>query len=401
MGLTKEQKEHIAELWRENLSPAEITLKLGAGATVGQVNGYIYRECGAGRLLRRSETRDDPDFETVREKRERKDYVDTLSKQLKEAAREETAVQRIVAALEKYTPQVPPPKPPKPAKPAKTASKETLVIDLADWHYGEQVDRERMRGLNEYNSTIAAKRVSHVVQTIGDIKARLERGGGWHFEDAVVVLGGDMVTGWIHDLERNSDDTIILSCLNCADLIFHALQDMSQMFPAVHVTGVVGNHGRLGKRKEYKDPERNFDYLVYRAVAWRMAQFKNTSFAFPAAHSFVLNIRGHNIFVTHGDEYRAQFSLPYYGIDRASRGVQAIESSRGKPIDYFFIHHWHSEAATPLAGGHKNIVMPSLKGGDEYALEKLGVCSPAGQWMAGFNEDQGITMEWRIKCQLV
>jgi len=387
----KEVKDAVRQGHAAGLTSAEIAER--TGLTLCQVDG-LRRRLG----LRKQET-EPVDFEQAREIREQRDVVTALKRQVRDAAREETAVQRIIEAIQRYTPHVPPPPKPKQTRPASKASRETLVIDLADWHYGEQVNRERMRGLNEYDSAIARQRVEHVINTVRDIKLRLEGGGGWYFEDALVVLGGDMVTGWIHDLERNSDDTIILSCLNCADLLFYALQELSLAFPRLSVTGVVGNHGRLAKRKEYKDPERNFDYLVYRTVAWRMQDFDNIAFSFPAAHSMVVSVRNHNIYVTHGDEYRAQYSLPYYSVDRQTRGVQAIEASRGARIDYSFIHHWHSGASTPLAGGQKNIVMPSLKGGDEYALEKLGVCSPAGQWMAGFKEDVGLTHEWPLYCQ--
>ena len=393
--MTEEQKKQIDDLRAQDPRPTLKQICKTVGCSDGQLNRHLYM---GGNALPKA---DEPEtFEDVREDREHRDQVQYLKAQVRDAAREETAVQRIIAAIEKYSSPAPPPPLTKFKSPSKAASKETMLIDFCDWHYGEIVDLERMRGLNEYNSAIAERRVAHIVATIRDIKCRLEA-GRWAFEDAVIVLGGDMVSGTIHDLERNSDDTIVCTTLNCAELLFKALQDLSTVFPHLTVCGVVGNHGRLpdAKKKQYKDPERNWDYLIYQAVAWKMSEFKNVAFVFPRAHSMVVNVRDHNIFICHGDEYRAQFSLPYYGIERQTRGIQAIEASRGQSIDYSLIHHWHSLASTPLAGGRRNIIMPSLKGGDEFSLEKLGVCGHAGQWMCGMKEDVGLTMEWPIYCQ--
>ena len=57
--------------------------------------------------------------------------------------------------------------PPPPYKPrtrtSRTSTPETMVSMLSDWHAGENVSAEGMRGFNQYNDDVFRRRVDAVV----------------------------------------------------------------------------------------------------------------------------------------------------------------------------------------------------------------------------------------------
>ena len=80
-----------------------------------------------------------------------------------------------------------------------------------------------------------------------------------------VHLIGDIVEGWdiFRGQTQNIDRDIGEQLLGCVDLLVKFLDRMRSLFKHIHVVGVPGNHGRIGKRGE--NPHYvNYDYIVYR-----------------------------------------------------------------------------------------------------------------------------------------
>jgi len=323
-----------------------------------------------------------------------------LRKALRVATSEAVVMQDVVNALHNLVPAWdPPPAVPKAPKAKPDTAVESAILALGDWHFGEKVSAEGMRGWNEYSSHIAACRARTVVDRVLKIKRRLESGGGYSFEELVVPVGGDMVPGLMHDGERHSDYTIFRTTLGCAWVLAQVLRELAAHFPHVHVVCIVGNHGRLAKRKQYKDPDRSFDWLAYQIVSIALQNCTNITMFAPLSHSAMFRVRGVRFYMTHGDEFKAQFSMPYYSIDRKQGRMLALESTRGNAFDHSLIFHWHDEARTPLPGAGKNFVMPSLKGGDEYVLESKGNVPTPGQWFCGVHAKHGVTHTWLIEAE--
>ena len=83
----------------------------------------------------------------------------------------------------------------KPVKGKTVAGIPTLFA--SDWHWGEVVDPNQINGVNEYNVAIGQDRAKVMIEkTIDLLKNHVAHS---NYEGIVFVLGGDMVSGDIHE----------------------------------------------------------------------------------------------------------------------------------------------------------------------------------------------------------
>jgi hypothetical protein len=207
-----------------------------------------------------------------------------------------------------------------------------------------------------------------------------------------------MTSGTIHDIERHSDQTVIKTCMGIASMVAEGIQYLARHYPEVHVTGIVGNHGKLPdqRRKAYKDPERNWDYLIYLAIAQRLKETSNVTCFFPCAYYLQMNIKGWEFQITHGDDIKSWGQTPAYGLDRHARNQNSGEAMRGKHIDFFLLGHFHQELALDV-GGADLIVNGDFKGTDEWIQGALGKNGCPRQTFFAVHEEHGITHRWGVK----
>jgi hypothetical protein len=101
-----------------------------------------------------------------------------------------------------------------PAKPKSHAA--TLVVMLSDTHFDEVVNPEEMEGLNAYNREIAMMRLEKWTQNV--IKMARHYLAGVEYDGVVLILGGDIFSGDIHEeLALTNEDTMIGSLLFWAE----------------------------------------------------------------------------------------------------------------------------------------------------------------------------------------
>lgn len=141
----------------------------------------------------------------------------------------------------------------------RTSKPATIVVSLlSDLHLDEIVDPTQTHG-NAYNRTVATERIAKWADRV----AKLADDG----HDGLVLLwGGDMVTGEIHDeLARTNDGKgLIDTCLYWSEVLASALNLVAEKWGGrVEVYCTYGNHGRADKKMQLKDyAARNFDYLL-------------------------------------------------------------------------------------------------------------------------------------------
>src|SRR5262249_54966342 len=121
------------------------------------------------------------------------------------------------------------------------------TLFLSDLHWGERVDPAEVNGVNEFNLAIARKRLKQVVDTsirlleILDPKMR--------YPGIVVPLGGDMISGSIHDeLAATNELQTMPTVLDLFHHLVSAFKTLADQFGNVFVPCVSGNHGRDTKK---------------------------------------------------------------------------------------------------------------------------------------------------------
>lgn len=302
------------------------------------------------------------------------------------------------------TPWKEPPKP-KPAPLAADTVSETLHLHFSDWHFGQEVDAERTRGFNVFDSDIARRRVEQVVSSVRSIAARMRRGKGWAFPRLVVAVNGDLVTGTIHELERHSDGrNIVESVYACGRLLADALHCFATDFEQIDVYCTSGNHGRLpdAKRVQQNDPTRSWDTVAAMFAREMLRGCERIRIEIPYSYSVAYDIEGHTFLQQHGHDLRTFGSnpIPYYGMARYMGQMMALEAMRGGRISYFCVGHLHNGASIPgPSSGVKMFVNGSIIGGTEFSVNALGRSDRPMQMLLGVHRDHGVTHQWDILAE--
>lgn len=245
------------------------------------------------------------------------------------------------------------------------AARVVATAFLSDCHFDEVVDPRQINGMNEYNRSIAEKRLQ------GFFKAAVRVGkqymAGVEYVGIVVPLGGDMFSGSIHEeLRATNEAGPIPGLLHWVGPIIAGLRMLADEYGRVFVPAVVGNHGRNTHKPIHKGRVRdNFDWLLYRLIERELASDKRVSFAVSESPDITYSVFGTRYCLTHGDQFRGGSGIsgalaPLMLGDHRKRR-RAV--STGQEYDYMIMGHWHQLMQLPGL-----VVNGSLKGYDEYAF---------------------------------
>lgn len=407
---TPEQRAYLEAMRARGVGAAEIASAMGL--TLSQVNNKI-REWQIP-LASRPEAKETPapgpslppapalqppdPIEEMRARQERTRALRDEREALEAVAGERSLRGMLDALFREVTPRVDPPPPYREPKVKKhLAIHETAVLALSDWHYGEVVKAERVRDFNAYDQEIAATRVRQLVTNARGILSNL-RTGGYAFDRLVVAVNGDLVTGTIHELEKHSNGkTIVESVVECGSLLAEAIRDLSADFPRVDVFCTVGNHGRFPdqRRMEQKAPLRNWDALVYHFARVACETIPTVTFTIPDAYAVGYEIDGHCFLQQHGHDIKSWAGIPWYGIQRYTSRIVALEASRDRRASFFLFGHFHTAASLPQPGGEL-FINGSLIGATEYSVNALGAADRPTQWLLGVHPEHGVTHRWPV-----
>jgi predicted phosphodiesterase len=241
----------------------------------------------------------------------------------------------------------------------------TPVLMLSDLHMDEVVDLREMNGVNKYDRNIAEVRLTHVVHQ--SIKILREYWQGTTYDGIVVVLGGDIFSGNIHDeLRETNEDTMLGSVAHWVPLIAGAISLLADEFGKVHVPVVAGNHGRSTTKKRYKRNARdNFDWFIGVQLANMFADDPRITFEVSDAQDMTFDVYGWRVMLTHGDQTGGGGGIGgiWPPIMRMLAKKQSAQAAMGRGFDLGIMGHWHQ-----LTWGSGFIINGSLKGYDEFAM---------------------------------
>lgn len=237
---------------------------------------------------------------------------------------------------------------------------------LSDLHGDEVVDKDEVEGVNEYDRAIAKKRLENFFnKTVRVAKTFLS---GITYNGIVIPIGGDIVSGIIHEELRETNGAKILDgCLYWSAQIASGLRYMADEFDNVYAPCVVGNHGRLDKKPRAKGAvQDNFDWLVYELIARELASDKRIRVDVSKSFDISFAIYDTRYRMTHGDQFRGGSGisglLAPLMIGDARKRKRSVAA--GTPYDYLIMGHWHQRDR------FKNIIVNgSLKGMDEWAMK--------------------------------
>lgn len=243
------------------------------------------------------------------------------------------------------------------------------TLMLSDLHFGQTVFESQVNGVNAYSTEIARARVQRVVE--GAVKLLRTTLSPGHFGGMVVVLGGDMVDGVIHDeLRDTADETVMQSVITLHDTLVPHLKFLCDEFGRLHVPCVAGNHGRLDRKPRAKNRAfLNFDWLLYQLIARTIGadpKYRNKiSFQIPDGPDARYRVHNHTYLLTHGDKFTGGNGItgPLLPWMRGDLKTRKQYGAMGQSYSTLLMGHWHQ-----LRYLEGIIVNGTTVGMDEYAL---------------------------------
>jgi len=256
------------------------------------------------------------------------------------------------------------------------------VLLLTDWHVGETVRAAEVFNQNQFDATLADARVRQAVERAVALAAMHAPAGG--HKGGVVFLGGDFVSGWLHDeLVRTDWCSPLQSAAWCVSRLVWSLRALRDAWGRLYVVGVPGNHGRLTHRPPGKGHAfQSFDWLIYTMVAQQLADNpqdrKTIALSVPDDGEQIVPVAGHRYLLMHGHQLGVKGGDGIIGaigpIVRGATKVGRQNRSVGRDFDTLVIGHYHTTLWLPGV-----IVGPTLKGFDEYARVSRFTYEPAAQ----------------------
>ncbi len=247
---------------------------------------------------------DSRDRKIARLERDRDDALRTA----KALAREiEIAEERVRVALAITEPREPTP------IVARTKSdrvwEAAAVMMASDWHVEERVDPKTVNGVNSYDLATAEARA-----------ASLFKGWAWHLnllskgperyriEQALLWLGGDFISGHIHEeLVESNQLSPTKATVFAMDLLVAGIEYLLKKTTLRRIRVVCndGNHERTTpKIRVSTRADNSFGWLMYRALALRFAKEPRVEFTICEGIHGYIDVMGFTVRTTHGDEVR-------------------------------------------------------------------------------------------------
>ena len=233
-------------------------------------------------------------------------------------------------------------------KTLKIIEKETMIIPLNDLHCGYVINSM----FGKYNQEVLKQRLEKYLSEIENIQAR------HHCEKAIVLAGGDLISGNIHaEIKRSNNLNVIEQVITVSEYVSIFLAELSTIFKSVAFLSVSGNHSRIEKYKDSIKEERLDDIIEW----YLKAKLQNLDIEFDNYINADATIK---IF----DVYDKSYILIHGDYDNNSNGL-ILQKFANKPITAIFSGHYHHNEVMSQ-DGIKFIMSGSFIGTDNFTIQK-------------------------------
>lgn len=268
----------------------------------------------------------------------------------------------------------------------------TLVTVLSDCHFDEVVNPSEIEGRNAYDRQIAEMRLERYFQQV--IRLSHDYLNGVSYDGLVLMLGGDLISGDIHEeLQDTNAATTLDTVLHWSGQLAAGISLFADAFGRVHVPVVVGNHGRRSRKPRMKGRARdNFDWMIGQLLARHFDGDDRITFQIPDGTDALVEIHDTRLLLTHGDQVSGGGGIG--GIWPPVMRMIAKKRVRSH-FDAVVMGHFHQLIMAPTAGV---VVNGSLKGEDEYAAVMNFAPERAQQACFTVAPGHGVTFSAPVFC---
>lgn len=271
------------------------------------------------------------------------------------------------------------------------------TLFLSDLHWGERVFPRQINGVNRFNLEIARRRLNYTVETTIHLLRILD--SKMRYPGIVVPLGGDMISGNIHDeLTATNELNTMPTVLDLYGQLIGVIDRLANVFGRVVLPCVTGNHGRDTQKIWAKDRHHtSFDWLLYQFLAKHFEADKRVQFYIPDSNDALFRIYGTKYALTHGDRLGrgGDGLIGFLGpVTRGDNKKRARNAQIDLDYDVLIFGHWHQYAHLTRMIGNG-----TLKGYDEFASENNFPFERPQQALWITHPEHGITFRMPVYCE--
>lgn len=281
-----------------------------------------------------------------------------------------------------------------PARPKKGTALACLM--LSDTHFDEVVNPDEIEGLNAYDREIAELRLKRTFEK--SVSLYRDFTSGLEAQGVVVFLGGDMVSGFIHEeLAQTNEGTMPETVLHWSEQLCSGIALLVEFYGKVHVAGVVGNHGRNTRKPRSKGRVRdNWDWLIYKLIEREFRRDDRVTFQIPDSADCTVDVMGTRFRLTHGDQFSGGNGIAgiWSPVLKGDSRKRQLAMASDNDYDVLLLGHFHQKKIDNAV-----MVNGSTKGFDEYAYtNNFGFEKPQQLWWL-VTPENGIMFPTGIVCQ--
>lgn len=267
------------------------------------------------------------------------------------------------------------------------------IIQFSDWHLEEKVEKSTTHGLNEYNPTVAHRRVKKVTQNT--LKLIEKERQDVKIDSLVICLGGDFINNYLHDHDTQMNFmSPIEASIFAKEMVKEALSTIAEYAKVkkIIVVCVRGNHGRLTKRMQSSnDYKMNLEAVIY----YMLKQELNDpvfEWHIPESEHAYIQVFGKTIRAFHGHQVNFQGGVGDITIP-VNKAIMKWDKT--KKADWNLMHHFH-RFWMPT---HNTSLNGSLVGWNSYALSIGAQYEPPTQAFHLLDAKRGFTVRTPIQCE--
>lgn len=217
------------------------------------------------------------------------------------------------------------------------------VMFISDIHMGSEVDNI----LDKYNPNICRTKMFYYVEKV------IQYGKENNIDKLYVLIGGDIVSGIIHDTNRyESRLNIVEQITESSEMLSEAISILSNHFYCMCGL-VLGNHDRIVAQKDKSLENENFAILIDKFIKFRLANNSRVVFLEKKDEGILeIDVKGHKCLCVHGH------------CDRDNTLDRLIEMFDYKPE---FIFKGHDHKARIFEKNRTTIICNGAFSGEEYS----------------------------------
>lgn len=238
----------------------------------------------------------------------------------------------------------------------------TLVLCIADCHYGAEWTVRGLRGevLNRYDPDVFCERMENLLAQVRQIIEREQIG------DVQLLLCGDSLDGMLRASQlMKLRWGVVESCMRFSEYMAQWIAELAKDV-VVSVCGVDGNHTETralnSKRGDF--PGENLEKVIFWFLSERLKAHPRVIVDAETEQHKHLTVQGYSLLLTHGTDMKS--------LENAAKQAMLLY---GESIDLLICGHKHREQECVSGytdqGNSVVVRVPSLCGMDEYA-QRLG-----------------------------